>query len=124
MRKRHNRTEQRIPSGDAIHATVGVNQMAVQHTQPPIRFDLDRDGIGQIPTPWKLEPLQLWQHFQGTMFISKPHDYQFFHLRTSLLVYVLGIPLNPPRPSETDLRESANPFPMNQFASPPPPRTY
>ena len=36
----------------------------------------------------------------------------------------LGNPLAPPRPSELDLRETANPFPLSQFASPPPPVTY
>jgi hypothetical protein len=34
----------------------------------------------------------------------------------------LGIPLDPPRPSEVGLRETASPFPQNHFASPPPPR--
>jgi hypothetical protein len=34
----------------------------------------------------------------------------------------LGIPVMRPAPTELDLRESASPFPMNRFASAPPPR--
>jgi hypothetical protein len=34
----------------------------------------------------------------------------------------LGIPLRPPAPSELELRETASPFPVNRFASAPPPR--
>jgi hypothetical protein len=86
--------------------------------EPSRAEERERSGLGTEFGEQRTSPVEYTAFQRG----DRTHPTSVLELRYNDRdgLLALGILPRPPRPSELELRETASPFPVNHFASPPP----